>query len=65
MHHLRDMKGPVHVGTNGGSLTVSFDSDGTVRLEGPAVTVFSGEISYWLPLFFYGEQFLLRMKGAF
>jgi diaminopimelate epimerase len=36
----------IHVETRGGSLTISFDPDGTAKMEGPAATVFSGVIIY-------------------
>jgi len=45
-HHLGYMKGPVQVETKGGPLTIHFDPDGVVRMEGPAVAVFSGVILY-------------------
>jgi diaminopimelate epimerase len=46
VHHLGYMKGPFQVETKGGPLTIHFDPDGTVRMEGPAVAVFSGVILY-------------------
>jgi diaminopimelate epimerase len=45
VRHLGYMKGPVKVDTKGGPLTISFDADGA-KMEGPAVTVFSGSISF-------------------
>jgi diaminopimelate epimerase len=44
VRHLGHMKDTIHVETRGGPLTISF-GDG-VKMEGPAVTVFSGVIRY-------------------
>jgi len=45
VHHIGYMKGPVHVETKGGPLTISFDADGA-KMEGPAATVFTGIIPF-------------------
>jgi diaminopimelate epimerase len=45
VHHLGYMKGPIQVETKGGPLTIHFDPDGT-KMEGPAVTVFTGFLSF-------------------
>ena len=46
VHHLGYIKGAIQVETKGGPLTIHFDPDGTAKMEGPAVTVFSGVITY-------------------
>ena len=43
-HRLCDPARPISVQTDGGTLTVRISENGTVRMTGPAVTVFEGEV---------------------
>jgi len=43
---LNLVENPVHVATRGGVLSISWDGNDTdVQMTGPAITVFSGEIT--------------------
>ena len=44
-HGLCPVDTPVEVRLDGGSLFITIDSEGHIRMEGPAVTVFEGEVS--------------------